>query len=172
MIRPPLHKDMTPEDALLAGIGNAWRRELLRFCSTPRSRQEIRREYLFTHLTQLSPTLSTLTAAGWLIPEGTTCRLNPQHIYSVRQLIEDLFQVTPEVSEPDDTLIDASMAALRRMSCRRVLQAIQQEKMSTLELAALTGLTRKQVYYAGQVWTRVGVLQEIPDTKFKHGNRY
>lgn len=172
MIRPPLLKNLTAEDALLAGIGNAWRRELLRFCSKPRTRRELQREYLFTHLTQIIPTLKVLIAAGWLTQQGNTYRLNPHHIHDVIQLVESLFNAVPGVGEPDDALLDASIAALRRESCRQVLYVLQGEEMSTLELATLTGLTRKQVYYAGQVWTRVGVLQERPDTTFRSGNRY
>ena len=172
MIRPPLHANLTPEDALLAGLGNAWRRELLRFCSVPRTRRAIQREYLFTCGTQITPTLEVLTRAGWLAVQEETYRLNPGCIYHVMQLIEALFRAAPDVGKPENALVDASIAALRRESCRQVLHVLQGEEMSTLELAICTGLTRKQVYYAGQVWARVGVLQETPDLKFRHGNRY
>lgn len=171
MIRPPLERNRTPEDALLAGIGNPWRRELLRFCAAPRSWRDIKREYLLVDVEQLKPTLKNLVGVGWLLHERERYQINPAALEQVVALVEALFESELKPGDIDDGQLDAAVAALRRSSCRTTLKALDQEQ-STLELVERTGLTRKQVYRAGQLWTRLGVCRETPDRSFLNGNRY
>jgi Fe2+ or Zn2+ uptake regulation protein len=172
MIRPPLPLDRTPEDALLAGIGNAWRRELLRYCAAPRSRREIEREYPLVSYTQIRPTLDALVEAGWLRLRGGAYHLNLVAALRVEHCAALACFDWLTIGESRDSEIDLAVAALRRQSCRDVLAALDNGyERSTLELIELTGYTRKQVYHACRAWTRLGLLDETPETG-KRGNRY
>jgi hypothetical protein len=171
MIRPPLPHDLTPEDGLLAGIGNAWRRELLRYCAIPRTRREIEREYALVAYTQIMPTLAALYGARWLRMAGMHYWLNRMAIFRVENCVATVCGGWPSVGSGDDAEIDLAVAALRRRSCRMVLAGLADSEHSTLELMDITGLGRKQVYHACRAWTRLGLLAETPETG-KRGNRY
>lgn len=110
--------------------------------------------------------------AGWLRVRAGAYQLNLMAALRVEHCAALACFDWLTIGEIRDNEIDLAVAALRRQSRRDVLAALDNGyERSTLELMEITGYTRKQVYHACRAWTRLGLLDETPETG-KRGNRY
>jgi hypothetical protein len=174
LYRTPLPENRTQSDLLLAGIGNAWRRELLAFCATPKTLDDIKREFLLVNAhTQIVGTLQALSETGWLRQKGDSYVLNINAVGAAETRVALICGEWLAVGTEDDAAIDLALAALRRSSCCRVFSVMSDGvERSTTELRSLTGLTKRQIHYATSTWTSLGLFEETARPGVKEGSLY
>ena len=140
----PLPHDLTDQEGFLAPVCNAWRRELVRWCAEPRTRRDIFREFVCAGKGQRYAALYDLYTSGWLREHGGSYTLNVAAVSALEQLVESVAGAEPHPFE-DAASCDASIAALRRRSCRSVLELMRltsrpvlwRELRDTCELTAV-----------------------------------
>ena len=125
MSRPaPTLYDATPEEPFLAAIANPWRRELLAYCTEPRSKQDVFREFICAGKKQRYTALAGLVETGWLYDEGETYTLNSTALVILSELIGSVVGQSHDATD-DDKSCDAAVAALRRHSCRQIVAHLE-----------------------------------------------
>lgn len=120
----PLPYDLTDQEGFLEPVCNAWRRELVRWCAEPRTRRDIFREFVCAGKKQRYDALHDLCASGWLREQSSSYTLNIAAVSALEQLAESVAGAEPHPFE-DAASCDASVAALRRRSCRSVLELLR-----------------------------------------------
>lgn len=120
----PLPHDLTDQEGFLAPVSNAWRRELVRWCAEPRTRRDIFREFVCAGKKQRYAALHDLCASGWLREHGGSYTLNVVAVSALERLAESVAGAEIYPFE-DVTGCDASVAALRRRSCRAILNLMR-----------------------------------------------
>lgn len=153
MSRPaPNLTDATPEESFLAAIANPWRRELVAWCATPRSKKEVFREFLCAGRKQRYVGLAGLVASGWLQElegtgqvmaqgDGECYELNFAAPMTLSHLIGVTIGQNLQAYE-DDVACDAAVAALRRYSCRRMVELLGRGPAGYHELLDFSGVPR------------------------------
>lgn len=143
MSRPaPNLTDATPEESFLAAIANPWRRELVAWCATPRSKKEVFREFLCAGKKQRYVGLAGLVESGWLreVHAGFYL-LNPAAPVLLSQLIGVTVGQNPQPFD-NDVACDAAVAALRRHSCRRIVALLEDGPAGYNQLLDFSGVPR------------------------------
>jgi hypothetical protein len=107
----PLPHDVTPEEHLLEPVCNAWRRELLLYCSISRPKREVFRESICAGKKQRYTALQDLCASGWLREQHDTYTLNVAAVSALERLTDSVAGTDLHPFE-DAAGCDASIAAL------------------------------------------------------------
>lgn len=140
MSRPaPLLTDLTPEEGFLNAISNPWRRELIAWCVTPRTKQDVFREFVCAGRNQRQHALRCVVDAGWLREEGDHYTLNPAAPAHLSHLLGVVVGQSYGTTT-DAEACDAAVAALRRGSCRRILATLEDGPVLFAELRAACGV--------------------------------
>lgn len=140
MSRPaPTLNDATPEETFLAAIANPWRRELLAYCTEPRSKREVFREFVCAGKKQRYTGIAGLIEAGWLHEIESFYALNPTARVVLSELIGSVVGQTFDLIQ-DNEACDAAVAALRRTSCRRIVAMLEFGPATFGELRDVAGV--------------------------------
>ena len=162
MSRPsPLPHDLTAEEGLLAPVCNAWRRELIRYCARPRQQREVFREFIFAGKKQRYAALNDLCTSGWLRAQEDTYSLNVAAMSALQRLSESVAGLEAHPFD-DVAACDASVAALRRQSCRAILDLTRSLSRPVLwrELRDTLNLTSLDTKVACTILTEAHTLTE------------
>lgn len=163
----PLPHDLTEQEGLLAPVCNAWRRELVRWCAAPRTSRDIFREFVCAGKKQRYAALHDLCASGWLREQRGTYTLNLAAVVALERLTGS---VTGTELHPFEDVAgcDASIAALRRASCRSVLSFMRSTSRPVLwrELRDTLSLTSVDAKIACTILTEAHALSEIAQGVF------
>ncbi len=158
----PLPYDLTDQEGLLAPVCNPWRRELVRWCATPRTKRDTFREFVCAGKKQRYAALQDLCASGWLREHDGTYKLNVAAVGALEGLTDSVAGTEMHPFE-DAAGCDASIAALRRQSCRSVLNLMRSASRPVLwrELRDSLGLTSVDTKVACTILIEAHTLSEV-----------
>lgn len=164
----PLPNDLTFEESLLAPVCNVWRRELVLYCSIPRRKREVFREFICAGKKQRYAALHDLCASGWLREQGGSYTLNVAAVSTLQQLTESVAGAELHPFS-DEAGCDANVAALRRQSCRSILSLMRSTSRPVLwrELRDIFSLTTVDTKIACTILVETYTIRETAQGVFE-----